>query len=163
MKKTKYFNHYNPEIHRGCLPIRVLDRNLLHELHTFDPGLLEEIKYECEQHGLNKLIKMNIDREPIEEIALINHEKQIELFQNYNQFLWSLCYSLIVLFDEGLQKPMLKGKYTGYLDTRNPLVKKAIDVFRAGMSLFTNFSIDIFYNLPNPEKYTIKDKFFGIW
>src|SRR5690606_10847679 len=83
------------------------------------------------------------------------------LFENYNQFLWACAYSFLVIFDEGVQKPTLAGTFMGnFLDTSNPYINKALELFRAGLSLFESYREEVFYRLPNPEKYNDYDKFY---
>ncbi len=150
------FSHLNKP---GIYPVRALRDNILHSLEKLSPELfglmVDEIKY----NGLKNGISYNISTKPISDIAHITGDRKIEMFENYNAFLWCMSYALIVLFDESIQRPTLDGTYTGIVDRSNPLVKKALALFEYGMSLRIKYS-SWPSTLPNPEKYSEEDKFY---
>ncbi len=156
----KQFDFYNPLTHKGFLPIRVLAYNALDWFENisidFKTEILEEIKYS----GLQPGIEYRIETTPIHTSAEITPENKIILYENFNQFLWCLCYSLITLFDESIHKPTLQGKYDGKFNLENPYVRRSIDVFNNGFSLFKAYRETVFFSLPNPEKYNEFDKFY---
>ena len=154
------FDFYNPAIHKGELPVRVLPYNFLDWFENITPNFKEEAKNEIDFNGLKAGISYHINRSHIIECACINADRRIELYENFNQYLWCICYSLIVLFDESMQKPMLAKKNTGKFDFENPKVSKAIDVFNNGFDLLITYKDLQFFKLPNPEKYNEYDKFY---
>lgn len=155
------YDFYNALTHHGYLPVRVLGYNFVDWFLNVTPDFTEEFKYEVDANELKQGIRYNIQRTSIRDTAHINEQHQIELFENYNQFLWACSYSFLVIFDEGIHKPTLEGNYTGnFLDTSNPYINKALELFRAGLSLFESYREDVFYRLPNPEKYNDQDKFY---
>ena len=101
------YDNYNPATHNGYLPIRTLQHNLIDWFENVTPDFLQEIFYETEFNGLQKGIGYKIERQPITESSEITPQRKIWLYENYNQFLWTVSYSLIVLFDEGIQIPIL--------------------------------------------------------
>ena len=70
----------------------------------------------------------------------------------------SICYSLIVLFDESYQKPKLLGGTCGIFDNSNPYVRRALAVLDNGIDLLRTYKDWQFFQLPNPEKYNEYDK-----
>lgn len=156
----KEFDFNNSAIHEGELPVRVLEHNFLDWFENITPDFKEEAKNEIDFNGLKAGISYHINRSHIIGCACINADRQIELYENFNQYLWCICYSLIVLFDESMQKPMLAKNYTGKFDFENPFVRRAIDVFNNGFELLKTYKDLQFFKLPNPEKYNEYDKFY---
>jgi hypothetical protein len=64
-----------------------------------------------------------------------------------------------VIYDENIMKPLMSNRYTGKFDLNNVLVRKALDIYSAGLSLFFDYRDSYFYNLPNPEKFSENDSF----
>ena len=156
----KIFDFYDRQIHKGYLPVRVLPNNFIEWFENVTPDFKEESKAEIDYNGLKAGLIYHIKKTPITDIACINGKREIELNENYNQYLWSICYALFVLFDESIHKPITTGTYTGTFDLNNSFVKKAIDSFNSGMGLLKSFQETVFFNLPNPEKYTEVDQYY---
>ncbi len=159
--RDSFFNQQN---HQGFLPIRVLQFNIIYWLETVSPIFFTKMKEEIIKKGLEPGIKYNIDRNPIIHAARlnaanINAKRQINIYETFNSYLWCISYSLLVAFDEVMQKPHLNGKYSGALDLNNSHVKAAIDVFNYGLSLKKSYS-DWDYSIPNPEKFDCKYSFY---
>ncbi len=159
-EKMKQYDFYDPMIHKGNLPIRVLPFNFLDWFENITPDFKEEVKGEIDFNGLQAGIQYHINRTKITEVACINSSKQIELYENFNQYLWCICYSLFVVFDESIQKPILENRYTGKFDIENPYVKQAIAVFNNGFDLLHTYKDWQFFQLPNPEKYNEHEKYY---
>ena len=154
------YNFYNAMTHQGNLPVRVLPYNFIDWFVNITPDFEQDAKSEIDYNGLKAGLAYHIDNSPISNIACINTNKQIELYENYNQYLWSISYALTVLFDESIHKPISAGTYTGKFDLNNPFVSNAIALFDNGFGLLTKYSDSVFFNLPNPEKYNDNDKFY---
>lgn len=121
----------------------------------------EAIQYSI-GNGLSPIVevaKYNIDG--IAEIRhkyLENNEKvsQITISEPYCQFLWTLCYAMVVIVDEYILRPRQ--------NTVPPLDEKRVDiaceVFNTGMKVFDKnslISFADFYILPNACDSKIKD------
>jgi hypothetical protein len=156
----KQYDFYNPMTHKGDLPVRVLEFNFLECFENITPNFKEEAKSEIDFNGLKADIQYHINRTKITEGPCINHSKQIELYENFNQYLWCICYSLLVVFDEGIHRPIIEDRYTGKLDLENPFIKQAIAVFNNGFDLLHTYKDWQFFQLPNPEKYNEYDRFY---
>lgn len=157
-------SHFNQQTHRGELPIRVLQYNILEFLEKVSPDYFQLIKDEIQSKGLSPGIKYNIDKQEIIHAATvnaanINSKRVINIYETFNAYLWCVSYSLIVAFDETIQKPHLKGTYNGRIDQDNELIRSAINVFDYGMSLRTNYSAWN-YSMPNPESHNCKYSFY---
>jgi len=159
-EKMIQYDFYNPMTHKGDLPVRVLKFNFLDWFKNITPDFKEDVKTEIYYNGFKAGIQYHTNRTKITEIAHINSSKQIELYENFNQYLWCICYSLVVVFDESIQKPIIEKKYTGKFDLENPFVKQAIAVLNNGFDLLQTYKDWQFSQLPNPEKYNEYDKYY---
>lgn len=134
---------------RGLLPVRVLCSNLADLFFKISPEFQEEFEHEVSK-GLYEKIIYAIKTGPIQKIAELNGKRQIVIYENFNQYLWSLAYSLLILFDKGIHEPRLNSQFYGaFADT--PEVADAWDLFEAGLSLKKKYNREIFFHLPNPE------------
>ncbi len=156
----KTFDFYNPTTHKGNLPVRVLPYNFIDWFENVTPDFKDETKAEIDYNGLKAGLIYHISNGPISDIPSLNGDRRIELNENYNQYLWSICYALSVLFEEIIHKPKTAGTYTGKLDLSNPFVKKATDLFKCGMGLLREYQEEEFFALPNPEKYIETDQYY---
>lgn len=154
------YDTYNPLTHEGLLPIRVLPYNVIDWLEKVTPDFLDIVKYEIENNGLKPGIKYHIEKSRINTSAYIDDGKYIHLYENYNQFLWTLCYAMLVIFDRNIKIPILLKTFNGRLNVEDIFVKRAIALFKTGVSLYNEFSDGVFYELPNPEKFSEFEKIY---
>lgn len=155
-------SNFNEQSQLGNLPVRVLQHNIMLWLEIVSPDFFEEIKREMDNKGLK--FKYHDDCKPIYHATKINAAsissvRLVNVYETFNAYLWCICYSLFVTFDEVIQKPNLKGNYTGVIDFDNKHVRAAIKVFNYGMSLKKSYS-DWDYSIPNPEKFDCKYAFY---
>ncbi len=118
--------------------------------NNFDNGLSKKLKNVCTDNAINDIaqIREHYDNENIKYY-------QIAVWENYCQFLWTICYSSMVYMDELIIKPFLDPN----MNRDDLLLEKATKLFEAGMSLFHSDStlranINVFFELTNP----IEDK-----
>lgn len=149
----KIFNNYDPNTHIGLLPVRVLQHNLTHHFENIHSDFIAELKHEVDFNNLNAGIGYHILSEKIRDCAEIDSKHKIHIYENFNQFVWSMCYSILLLFDESFQKPRIEGTFNSKFDLSNEHITTALDLFSTSMTLLKRFEKDKFYSLPNPEKY----------
>ncbi|MGV3705395.1 MAG: hypothetical protein ACO1NU_08455 [Arcticibacter sp.] len=157
-RKVLIKNAITKQDERGILPVRSLCSNFSELFFNISPDFKSEFDVEVAS-GLSDKIYYKISDKPVREVAELKSysepgdaksTQRIVLYENYNQFLWSLCYSLLVLFDKGIHEPRLKGVYKGtFVDSKQ--VREAWELFKAGISLTTEFKRTVFFDLPNPE------------
>lgn len=146
-------NRYNPNTHEGHLPVRVLSFNVVDWFENVSPGFLEMAKYEIGPNGLDPGIAYHIDDEPIREVSQIDVKRKIHVYENFNQYLWSICYALLVLHENVVHIPenIAQGRYSATHNAHQAV--NAIQVFDAGLDLLKKYHVNKFYKLPNPERY----------
>ncbi len=150
-------DQYNADNHMGKLPVRVLSFTYVEWFLKIYPSFIEEFETEVQLFALKDYITYTIDEKKIESVAELTPNKNITIFETYNQFLWNINYSLIVVYDEGFHKPSINKTFQGNIIPNN-LIDEAITLFFYAMSLISEYSKWPNYNLPNPEKYSHKRK-----
>ncbi len=120
--------------------------------YHLNKGLSHKLKLECTDDRIcdGAMISNHFDREN-------NSYYQIHVWDNFCQFLWCICYSSIIFFDEIIIRPTIDGTYSGKFDKDNLKLNNALEVFRAGFSLFQSDSLKracrgTFFDLPNPTQ-----------
>jgi hypothetical protein len=127
-------------------------------IRTVNPNFYAILVDQIRTNGLNPRISYNDQRIPIinngrvnaARITLADH--RIHIYDPFSAYLWCICYSMTVLFDEVIQKPHLRGNYTGRLDMENKQINSAVGIFEYAMTLRTRYR-DWDTGLPNPEEY----------
>jgi len=144
-------SYYNPDEHQGTQPIRVLYQNLKFwyknsypnfrnsELSTAitNKGLVEEINY---RHGENCISNPGY--------VIFN---SICIEETFAAYLWSLSYSLVVLYDEAITRPRIEMGYV-FSTKAKTLIADANALKDYAFSLLSEFS-KWNLELPNPEYY----------
>jgi len=151
-------NHYSPKF-RGYLPIRVLNNNFANWFIEISPTFKMEYYDEVKYRGLNEKIIIDIRKSEIKDIAQID-KNGIKIYENFNQYLWSICYSIIVIFDLGIQEPSINKTFDGLIRFNTIKLRNAKKLFDHSFSLFSNYNTNKFFSLPNPEKYTRNNQFY---
>jgi hypothetical protein len=147
---------YDNTIHKGTQPIRVLSENIILWFENTYPTFLEDLRNEVTYNGLKKGIKYLVGENPIREIAYVDNKKTINIEETFLSYLWIVGYSIFVLYDEVVSKPVVirNWKFT-------PKVQRYISdterLFSYGLSLIKDFSMWDIENLPNPEYYDKAD------
>lgn len=152
------FSYFNPHTHSGLLPVRVLQQNFVHGFEHVNPNFLETLKYEVDFNNLKPNILYECPTQIIIDCAHIDSYHKIHIFENFLQFVWSMCYSFPVLFDEAIHIPLRDKHFTGVLDLSNVDIKSTLELYKAALSLLKKYEEQIFFDLPNPEKYYLSSK-----
>ncbi|MGH2666907.1 phage exclusion protein Lit family protein [Flavobacterium sp.] len=152
-------------IHPGELPIRVLKGHFELWLKTVNPVFFSALINQMRTNGLSQSINYNDQRVPIVQNNIVNAAKitypnrQIHIYDTFSAYLWCICYSMTVLFDEVVQKPHLRGNYTGEINPKNKQVDSALGLFEYGMTLRDRYR-DWDRGLPNPEEYNCEHAYY---
>ncbi len=87
---------------------------------------------------------------------------EIYLQETYLSYLWSFIYSTLVIFEEGVHKPLTKGITSKYLDFSPPIISRARELFDWAKSLTITYS-EWDNSLPSPCFYNDdKEEFYGL-
>ena len=87
--------------------------------------------------------------------------REINLQETYLSHLWAFIYSVFVMYEEGIQRPLINNTFDGNLKFESDLLKRAKLLFDWSVSLGTKYS-QWDENLPNPKKHnSTEEKFYA--
>ncbi|MCC5941011.1 MAG: hypothetical protein JJU37_05665 [Balneolaceae bacterium] len=155
--------------HKGVLPVRVLQHNIFHQFESTNPTFLELSRQIIKTKGLKPGIAYHSNEYPIlhevdghfGQTPYVNSEKKIAIHEVFLSYIYCVSYSLIVLYDEAVAKPMRNQVAESFLyKVDEEKIDKAEELFKYGISLITLFSDWDKERLPNPEYYDSQDTFY---
>ena len=154
--------------HKGNQPIRVLQHNITYQFETTNPTFVELAKTIIKEKGLQPGIAYYINDLAISEkvdghvqTPFVNGQGKITLHETFLSYVWCICYSMLVLYEEAIAKTSQNqvSKTLIYeIDTQK--IDKAQELFNYAKSLIVDFTEWDKEELPNPEIYTQEDVFF---
>ncbi|WP_430467973.1 hypothetical protein [Winogradskyella ouciana] len=154
-KSTGEINHYNPHIHEGTQPIRVLNHMNVHMFINTHPNFAEELKKAINENGLSSKINIVFGETRIERTPYIrNDNKSIYLDETFLSYLWCICHTVWTVYIQEIDFPRcnsLNGKEVYKIDAQ--ITEKAYDLFDYAKSLIVSYSKWDVDKMPNPEKY----------
>lgn len=77
---------------------------------------------------------------------------EIHVSLKHLELLWSFAYSWMVIYEQGIQKPLIDGTWTGTVDASDPIVSRAMQLRDWGASLQTQCT-SWPQGLPSPRDY----------
>lgn len=142
-------------------PITVLWGNILHSFENADEFALELHKKATKCGKLAKSIAYDNRKEKVRTPFADLKTKEIYLQETYLSHLWSFIYSVFVMHEEGIQKPLINNCFDGALRFETPLLQRAKLLFDWSISLTSEYS-DWDELLPNPRIYNDeREQFYG--
>lgn len=144
-------NKYNKN-HKGHLPIRVLQYNVLHKFENTNPKFLSIFEDACKRYDLSTEIAYCINKNKDLGEKLVGpfvRNSEIHIQETFLAYLWCTCYSLYI-FSSNLIAPENE-KYSGKIEMANKLMSYA-------QSLIKKYNDWDRCKLVNPELYDEKDK-----
>src|SRR5687768_5064806 len=110
MKKS----YFNARTHNGNQPVRVLKWNIASQWERIHPTFLPEFEATLRKHQLEPVLAYNYTEQAIVDanpenslIPFVDKKKQITIQETFLSFVWTMCYSHLVLFEEQIHKPLL--------------------------------------------------------
>jgi len=161
-------SHLSPN-HNGTQPIRVLQYNLTSAFENTNPSFLQEVMQVINSAGLQPGINYYVFEESIwfsnqqfrSQTPRVDLAKKIALHETFLSYIWIVCYSVWILYDESVAKPIQKqqlGENAAVIDYE---AAKGAEVLLAyGRSLFDFYAEWDKETLPNPEKYAVAEAFY---
>lgn len=97
-------------------------------------------------------IKWHIEKAPVKSPYADCGSQEIHLQETYLGFVWAMTYSLLIIYEEGVQKRMISGCFSGMIKYDTQLLQRARQLFEWAVSLKDSYS-DWDLSLPNPERH----------
>jgi len=164
-KKRSYLS----QNHQGIQPIRVLQYNLTTAFEKTNPSFLQEVMRVINSAGLQSGINYYVFEESIwfsntqfrSQTPHVDLVKKIALHETFLSYMWIICYSVWILYDETVAKPIQKlqqGENAPVIDFE--AATSADLLLTYGRSLFDFYTEWNKETLPNPEKYSTGEAFY---
>ncbi|MCG9767195.1 hypothetical protein L1D59_01095 [Pseudoalteromonas piscicida] len=131
-------------------PITVLWGNIVHAFECADESALDLHKQATKCGKLSKSIAYDNGKEKVRTPYVDLKTREINLQETYLSHLWSFIYSVFVMYEEGIQKPLINNSFDGVLRFETPLLQRAKLLFDWSISLTSEYS-DWNEGLPNPR------------
>jgi hypothetical protein len=157
------------ENHKGIQPIRVLQHNIVYRYENTNSDFLKCSKEIMDNKGLQPGISYFIFEEPINysckyfrsQTPFVDGNKKIGIHETFLSYIWINCFSLWVLYDEAVAKPMQNAQARNQVNIINTdLINLTQELFQYGKSLITVYSPWDKSYFPNPEEYSKEDEFY---
>lgn len=142
-------------------PISVLWGNIIRTFEQAEPSLLE-MHYKATQSGdVSPAIACDDRKEKVKTPFANPITREIYLQETYLSHLWSFIYSVLVMYEEGVHKPMKEGTYNNKIIFNTSLLIRARQLFEWSISLVDTYS-DWDESLPNPRSHQdSEEKFYA--
>ncbi len=131
-------------------PITVLWGNIVYAFENADETALGLHKAATNSGKLAKSIACDNRKEKVRTPFADLKGKEINLQETYLSHLWSFIYSVFVMYEEGIQKPLINNRFDGALRFETELLQRAKLLFDWSISLTSEYS-DWDERLPNPR------------
>lgn len=131
-------------------PITVLWSNIVHAFENADESALESHIKAIECGKLAKSIVYDNGKEKVRTPFVDLKTREINLQETYLSHLWSFIYSVFVMYEEGIQKPLINNRFDGALRFETSLLQRAKLLFDWSISLTSEYS-EWDEKLPNPK------------
>ncbi|QNJ97039.1 hypothetical protein [Constantimarinum furrinae] len=152
---TGEINQYNPDIHEGTQPIRVLNHMNMFMFQNTHPNFAKELNIAFEEFGFAKTVNIVYGETRIENTPYIrNDNKTIYLDETFLSYLWCICHSIYTLYIQKIDYPRCNKINGNEAYEINPeIIESAEDLFGYAKSLIAAYSKWDVDSMPNPEKY----------
>ena len=142
-------------------PIEVLTGNIIHAFENANPLSLNAHLNATESGLIARQIDYDNGCDKVKTTHAKKESREIYLQETYLSYLWSLIYSILVMYEEGVQKPLINNQFTGVIDSSNPLLYRARCLYEWAISLPTEYS-HWDEQLPNPRNHlNDKERFYA--
>ena len=134
-------------------PITVLWGNIVHAFENADESALE-LHTEATKCGkLANSIAYDNGKDKVRTPFADLKSKEINLQETYLSHLWSFIYSVFVMYEEGIQKPLINNCFDGALRFETTILQRAKLLFDWSISLTSEYS-EWNEKLPNPRTHS---------
>lgn len=140
------------------MPIRVLQNSIIKHIENCPGTSLESHLSLIKNKKISKEVIFNLDKGIIQTPKAHIQSRKIELHEPFLSYIWTFCYSFLVISDCSALQEESVGHYK-ILNQNSPLVRRTLDLLFWAISLKEQYS-DWPLELANPEKYMKKEKLF---
>ena len=143
------------------LPISVLEQNVTCEFERCARANSHDLKSSVESGRVKPTLNLILDKIPPHGPYANAKTREITIYESHLAYLWAFVYSSFVIFEEGVQKPMLAGTFSGKLEFENATLQRAAALQKWAINFVRNYSDWDVERLPNPANVESKaEKFY---
>jgi Peptidase U49 len=140
-------------------PITILWENIVHTFENVDTSSLKKHQEATDSGKLSNSIAYDNRKEKVRTPYADPKTREINLQETYLSHLWAFIYSVFVMYEEGIQKPLINSTFDGNLKFDKPLLQRAKILFDWAISLTDEHS-DWDEKLPNPRTHNSDEERF---
>ncbi len=156
----------NPINHPGLQPVRVLQHNVTARFEETNPQfaaltkqLMEAINF---QPGIGYFISegalVDLDDDGHNHTPYIDEQHKIMVHETFLSYIWCMCYSLMVLYEEAVAKPSHNQVAQQMVQVPDQAaIDRAHELLAYGRSLIKMYTPWDMAALPNPQRYNSDD------
>ena len=137
---------------KSRLPISILEHNVVYEFERRAQSNAHDLELAVASRKVVPTLELILDKVPPKVPHANVKTREITIYESHLAYLWAFVYSSFVLYEEGIQKPMLAGTFSGSLEFNNSLLQRAAALQSWAIKFvrcYSDWSID---ELPNPAK-----------
>lgn len=143
------------------LPISVLEHNIIYEFERRAKANVHDLNSSVASGKVEPTLNLILDKIPPRGPYADPKTREITIYESHLAYLWAFVYSSFVLYEEGIQKPMLAGGFNGRLEFNTPLLKRAAALQKWAIKFVRTYSDWKVDELPNPARVEIEaEKFY---
>lgn len=131
-------------------PIDVLWGNIVHSFEQVNDSSLAMHLTAVESGLLSREIEYDNGADAAKGPHADLITKKIYLQETYLEHLWSFIYSIFVIYEEGVQKPLINNSFSGEIEFKTEILKRAKRLYDWSISLSEEKS-EWDLELPNPQ------------
>ncbi len=142
-------------------PISILWPNIIKTFENVNSDSLDMHRDAIESEQLSKVITYDNRKDKVKTPFVDLNTREINLQETYLAHLWAFIYSVIVIYEEGVQKPLLNDTFKGTIEYNTDLLIRAKLLYDWSLSLADKYSVWD-EKLPNPRRHnTEKEQYYA--
>ena len=142
-------------------PIEVLWNNIIHTFENIDESALTMHLKAVDSEVLHREIDYDNGKAPVKGAYADLETRKIYIQETYLEHLWSFIYSVFVIYEEGVQKPLINNTFSGGIKFDSEILTRAKSLYDWSISL-CDIKTEWDINLPNPKKHNNElEKFYA--
>jgi hypothetical protein len=159
-QKSGPINQYNPKIHVGTQPTRVVHPMLLAMFQNTHPEFYKDLNEQIKTGKLNNQLDLQLGEVPIKESHFLrtprvnNVSRKIEIHETFLSYLWACTHSVFVRYSETVDYPRINAQ-VGFIKYKidKTHIDSAAELFSYARHIIVDFYPWDKTTLPNPEIY----------
>lgn len=144
-------------------PIELLLHNVTWAFENSDPTFAERLQKAVGAIGPEIALQMDLTEPttPFLQKGSKASQPEIHLHITFLELLWASIYGWMVIYEEGIQRPMLNGTYDGLMKFETPLLQRANQLVMWAKDMKKNYTPWPLH-LPAPDRYACeREEFYG--